>query len=112
MGLGSVGAFAFPFEVVINKNTLCSVESLVALVISVLPAASYIYTKLSYRKTSSSPSFKSVLPSPSLSFQITPSAFLISLFNPFIRFNYLQSFSSLSFPNFPDTFVRFAIIKV
>jgi len=96
-----------------NKNRLYSVESLAVLILSVLPAASYIYTKLSYRKHSSSPSFKSVLPSPSLAFQTTPSTFLqISSFNPFSRFNYLQTFPERSFPNFPDTFAVFAIIKV
>jgi len=88
------------------KNRLWWVESLAVLIPSVLLAASYIYTKLSYNKLSSSPSFKSVLPSPSLAFQTTPSTFQqISSFNPFGRFNYLQTFPECSFPNLPDTFL-------
>jgi len=47
------------------------VESLAVLIVSVLPAASYIYTKLSSKKHTSSPSLNSVLPSPSLAFQTT-----------------------------------------
>jgi len=101
------------FAVDTNKNWLCSVESLAVLILSVLLAASRIYTKLSYRKHSFSPSFKSVLPSPSLAFQTTPSTFLqISSFFPFAHFNYLQTFPEHSFPSFPNTFPRFAIIKV
>ena len=100
------------FAVDTNTNRLCSVKSLVVLILSVLLAASYIYTKVLYRKHSFSPSFKSILPSPSLAFQTTPSTFLqIPSFIHFARFNYLQTFPEHSFPNFPDTFPRFAIIN-
>jgi len=81
------------YTLILHNNRLWSAESLAVLIPSVLPAASYIYTKLSYNKLSSSPSFKSVLPSPSLAFQTTLSTFQpISSFNPFARFNYLQTF--------------------
>jgi len=50
------------------QNSLCSVQSLAVLIPSVLPAASYIYTKLSSKKHTSSPSLNSVLPQPSVAF--------------------------------------------
>ena len=63
-------------DVDLLQNRLCSVQSLAVLILSVLPAASYIYTKLSSKKHTSSPSLNSVLPQPSIAFQTTPSTIL------------------------------------